>query len=127
MRYMRLLNSVPRGWAAMSPADPAAAMRNYIACTADLCKAGWLTPGAAVSRAVAQAEVQGPAAGLTALDAPPPEATRFQPALAAPGHLLSAMGLAAEAVAARDQVLARTPERPSRRSLTARQAGSTAG
>jgi len=45
MQYMLLLNSDPSGWAALSPEERGAAMKTYMAYTADLRAAGAFVAG----------------------------------------------------------------------------------
>ena len=80
--------------------------------------------GSGVALAAVTAEVDGPAAGLAALDALPEragrDAGRFQPARAVRAHLLERLGQKAEAVAAYDSALALTHNPAERRYLEQR-------
>ncbi|GAA0394420.1 RNA polymerase sigma factor [Micromonospora gifhornensis] len=82
--------------------------------------------GGAVALAVATAEVEGPAAGLTRLDAllnpTDDRARRFQPAKAARAHLLERLGRHAEAAAAYDSAIALTHDPAERGYLEHRRA-----
>jgi RNA polymerase sigma-70 factor (ECF subfamily) len=77
--------------------------------------------GSSVALAAVTAEVDGPAAGLAALDAllaeAGPAARRFQPARAARAHLLDRLGRAEEAVAAYDSAISLTHDPAERRYL----------
>ncbi|AEB42582.1 RNA polymerase sigma factor [Micromonospora maris] len=79
--------------------------------------------GGAVALAVATAEVEGPAAGLTRLDELPNDrARRFQPAKAARAHLLERLGRHTEAAAAYDSAIALTHDPAERGYLEHRRA-----
>jgi len=82
----------------------------------------WPSLGALVQHAAALAEVDGPAAGLAALDALPPEALDFQPALATRAHLLERLGQINAARASFARALAVTAPGPLALYLAARQA-----
>jgi predicted RNA polymerase sigma factor len=77
--------------------------------------------GAGVALAAATAEVEGPAAGLAALDAllrdAGQPARRFQPARATRAHLLDRLGRSEEAVAAYDGAIELTHDAAERRHL----------
>ncbi len=87
--------------------------------------------GSGVALAVVTAEVDGPAAGLAALDALLAEAGQrgrwFQPAKATRAHLLDRLGRTAEAVAAYDSAIALTHDTAERRYLEHRRAHALAG
>jgi RNA polymerase sigma-70 factor (ECF subfamily) len=68
------------------------------------------TDGAAVARAVAIGDAEGPAEGLAALEATVAGAARFQPALVARAHFLERLGRLSEAGSALTAALALTPE-----------------
>lgn len=79
------------------------------------------TLGARVAHAAAVGRVEGPAAGLAALDAiPGAAAQRFQPAWAARAHLLAAAGRADEAGHAYARAIALTTDAAARRYLEER-------
>jgi predicted RNA polymerase sigma factor len=77
--------------------------------------------GSGVALAAVTAEVDGPAAGLTALDAlledAGPQARRFQPARATRAHLLDQLGRSEEAVAAYEGAIALTHDTAERQYL----------
>ena len=77
--------------------------------------------GSGVALAAVTAEVDGPAAGLAALDAllerAGEGARRFQPARAARAHLLDRLGRREEAVAAYDSAIALTHDTAERQYL----------
>lgn len=82
------------------------------------------SPMVALSRALAQAQVEGVGAGLAALDALPAERLALaRPFHAARADLLVKAGRAGEAAAALDQALALGPPRAERLWLEARRAG----
>jgi RNA polymerase sigma-70 factor (ECF subfamily) len=87
--------------------------------------------GSGVALAAVTAEVDGPAAGLTALDALLAEdgehARRFQPARAVRAHLLERLGRGAEAAAAYDSAIALTHDTAERQYLEHRRDGSLPG
>jgi predicted RNA polymerase sigma factor len=78
--------------------------------------------GSGVALAAVTAEVDGPAAGLAALDAviTDDHGRRFQPARAVRAHLLGRLGRAEEAVAAYDAAIAMTHDPAEREYLRAR-------
>jgi predicted RNA polymerase sigma factor len=82
--------------------------------------------GSGVALAAVTAEVDGPAAGLAALDALLAEAGepagRFQPARATRAHLLDRLGRTAEAVAAYDSAISLTHDTAERQYLEQRRA-----
>lgn len=86
--------------------------------------------GSGVALAAVTAEVDGPAAGLAALDALAaaggPDASRFQPARAARAHLLSQLGRSAAAAAAYDSAIALTHD-PAERQYLQRRRDQAAG
>jgi RNA polymerase sigma-70 factor (ECF subfamily) len=81
-----------------------------------------LAPGpiVALNRAVAVAEVDGPAAALALVDALAGDLDRYQPFHAVRADLLRRLGRLAEAGAAYDEALARASNAAERRFLTAR-------
>jgi RNA polymerase sigma-70 factor (ECF subfamily) len=83
----------------------------------------------AVNRAVALAQVEGPAAGLAALEARAGERAlaRYAPLHAGRGALLARLGRHAEARSAFEQALALTSSEPVRRYLARRIAERAAG
>jgi predicted RNA polymerase sigma factor len=82
------------------------------------------TLGARVARAATVGRVEGPGAGLTALDAIDDAAVaRFQPAWATRAHLLAAAGRGAEATRAYGKAIALTTEPAVRRYLEVMEAG----
>jgi RNA polymerase sigma-70 factor (ECF subfamily) len=79
------------------------------------------TLGARVAHAAALGRVEGPSAGLAALDAIDDEALqRFQPAWATRAHLLAEAGRADEALLAYDRAISLTTDAGSRRYLERR-------
>jgi RNA polymerase sigma-70 factor (ECF subfamily) len=80
--------------------------------------------GSGVALAAVTAEVDGPAAGLAALDALLAEAgqpaRRFQPAKATRAHLLDRLGRKEEAAAAYDSAISLTHDAPERQYLEGR-------
>lgn len=84
---------------------PEASVRLY-----DLLVARAPSAGAWVGRAAAVGRARGPAAGLAALDALEASCSGYQPYWATRLHLLTALGRAAEAEAARAQALALTTD-----------------
>jgi len=82
--------------------------------------------GSGVALAAVTAEVDGPAAGLAALDAlleqAGPPGRRFQPARATRAHLLDRLGRGAEAAAAYDDAIAVTHDSAERQYLRRRRA-----
>ena len=79
------------------------------------------TLGARVAHAAAVGRVEGPSAGLAALDAIVDEAAhRFQPAWATRAHLLAEVGRANEARAAYDRAISLTTDAAARRYLERR-------
>jgi predicted RNA polymerase sigma factor len=85
--------------------------------------------GSSVALAAVTAEVDGPAAGLAALDAllaeAGPSARRFQPAKATRAHLLDRLGRREEAVAAYESAISLTHDTPERQYLEHRRAVQT--
>ena len=79
------------------------------------------TLGARVAHAAVQGRVEGPAAGLAALDAIADEAVqRFQPAWATRAHLLAEAGRREEAVRAYERAISLTTDVAARRYLERR-------
>ncbi len=79
------------------------------------------TLGARVAYAAALGRVEGPSAGLTALDAIDDEAAqRFQPAWATRAHLLAETGRTEEALLAYDRAISLTTDAGPRRFLERR-------
>jgi RNA polymerase sigma-70 factor (ECF subfamily) len=85
--------------------------------------------GSGIALAAVTAEVDGPAAGLAALDAllaeAGPPGRRFQPAQATRAHLLDRLGRKQEAVAAYDSAISLTHDTAERQYLEHRRAGAS--